>query len=736
MGHFRNDAARVILPRVTIQKRLFAVSPTPAIQSALTTQEAIVARIQAAQSYAIGATVRLQWYDPDAAMAWLAYCRSDRFSREAINSLPSLEQNTRVVELWDAFGKFWQCLNVSPYGWARFRRLVETLWGYPKYDIGGEGWRGKVNTPFGNGQYGGAWRQRAHAAIYTPRVTPDQYGSFSPAYGGVRDQFYTSGGGPEFGPDNVVFGTKEPYAIENAGNRAGEVGTLPNTNFAPTAEVHRVWLQRNGVLIGGYPNGLDRRYADSTNVSTINVRPQTMAQAWQTYNFHEPPTNVPGRWDDWTVGFALPNASETQVATDTQWTVVPLVWYWEILRGTYPLVTGSGYLDRAGYSSFADITPTVTMSVLDYLASKTPDEIIREVMFDVMQRNSAMADANGIVERNLGDAAGIAEIARQRAATAPSTAAMIVEGAVTAVGGVVSLATASPAGLAMAGMVSQAVKLVDSLSSAPAEQRRTDIFGRLMPTLDTVGIVDGEVDARRVIGGAGLPSGATGGGSLLFLGGTALIQSILNSGPLRVVEMPPYGEVEVGQERVVPQCRWEADGQTVWRCTIPTGPQWIRVTTREGESRLARTETSNIAPASITWSAMFPQHDYRITGLPPMTSVFVDGAAAMGTWTDAGQQEWRVWMPTGRHDVRLVPPTGSPVLVSVEAAGASSLASWAQLQTMAEQQRQTAAGGTPSSNTGLWLALVVALGAGALFVATTQTDGSQKRENPRRRARR
>lgn len=714
---------------MVLQKRLFATSPNPATAQALSTQEAILAAVQAAGSLNINAIIRLQWWDPEGAQAWLDYARSARFSREAINALPPVEQNARVVELWDAFGRCWRCLNVSPYGWARFRRLCEAQWGYPSYAIGQDGWKGKINTPYMNGRWGGAWRQRAHAAVYTPGVPADQQGLFSPAFGGNRGRFYTGAGNPEFGPTDVVFGTPDPYAIENAGNRPTERGTLPDRNFAPTVEVHRIWMQRTGELIGGYPRGLDRAYADSASGAPVA---RTLAEAWQGYNFSRPPVTNRGRWDDWTVGFALPdvgtvsdalhwgatNRTQRASSTDIQWTVVPLLWYWELLAAPQALTRGYG--ERA--------TDPVTASLLDYLADRGPAAIVNEVMADVMDRNSAMADQQGFPLERLGGAAELAVLDQQRAAAQPSTTTAILSGLTQSAGGVVSLITGIRAPLAVAGAVSAAVNLLVTADDdySAAEQRRTDIFGRLMPTLDTVGIVDSEGSARRMIGDVGLPPGMSAPGIALTGFNLGANADALGRGPLSVVGMPHGGQVEAGQGREVPPCRWTDATMTTWRCTIPTGPQWVRVEAPDGLARLARTETSSLAPATLTWSAMFPEHRYVVAGLPPGTDVFVDGAPAMGTWADAAMSAWVVLLPTGPHALRLIPPGGAPVLVDVLAQGASSAAAWADLVAAGAQQRQVAAGG---SSTGWWLALIVALGAGGLFYATMRVDG-RKRANP------
>lgn len=722
-----------------IQKRLFAVSPTPSVQAALTTPEAILAAIQSAQSLNIGAIVRLHWYDPDAATGWLNYARSDRFSRETINALPSLEQNTRVVEMWDAFGRYWRALNVSPYGWARFRRLCEAQWGYPSYSLGQDGWNGKINTPQRNGQYGGTWRRRAHAAIYTPAVAASQAASYSPRFGVHRDQFITGNGNPEFGPTDVVFGTRDPYALENAGNRPGERGTLPNNGFAPTVEVHRIWMQRNGTLIGSYPDGLNRTYADATPGAPWG---RTLAEAWRGYNFSEPPANNPGRWDDWTIGFALPQAA-TAGGTDTQWTVPPLVWYWELLRGVQSLPTGYG--DSPTYPN-EPASPTPSMSVLDYLASKTPDAIVREVMNDVQWRNDTMASKNGVVQSTLGDEAGRRELDRQREAQTPSLAAQIVAGTATAIGGVVSLASASPAGLAMAGMVSQAVRLVDSLSrDGNIEERRTDIFGRLMPVLDTVGIADSESGARVSITEAGTPSG--GGGSVaLFIAPVILPTRTPPVAPARqqgviVLGIPPFSVVFVGDSPNgnVGSAVVGTPEAPLWFTPTPTGEVSIRVLAPDQSIRTARVNITQDRIASVPFSSM---------------EVVRPASTTNGRLTVRGQPGWRIALamdgtttpfvavalpasgesvsewPAGSYMIGVDDGQGHVAAKRITLSSAPTVVDAAALLTSSAQQRQTAEGG---SKVGWWVAGAVGAGALAIFLATMMLDGKPApKRNPRR----
>jgi hypothetical protein len=348
-----------------------------------------------------------------------------------------------------------------------------------------------------------------------------------------------SAGSQDFGVNDVVFGTEEPYAIENAGNRPGQRGTLPDSGFAPTVEVHRINMQRNGAISGGYPDGLNRTYADANTAATSEVGPSTIANLWRIFNFSEPPVNNPGRWDDWTIGFALPDAAagiqggaaarhRRAASTDVLWTVPPLAWYWEMLRAAYPLATGYG--DSPNYPNLPAM-PTPTVAVLDYLAGLTPEQVIAEVMNDVMWRNRTMAVKNGIAEERLGGAAAQRELDNIRQANTPSTVAAILSGVFTAAGGIISLAMGDKAGLAGGGMVSTAISLIDAADNEyeAVELRRTDVFGRGMPAMDTVAIVDDELGARAQVFEARLPSGAAGGGGLA-LGGGVLLTALFGVG--------------------------------------------------------------------------------------------------------------------------------------------------------------------------------------------------------------
>lgn len=724
---------------VTIDKRLFAVSSDPALHAELTTPDAIVAAAVREGSIArVRAHIRLHWYDGTVAMAWLRECQSEKFSAASISALPPEQQNARVVELWASFGRFWKALNVCPYGWARWRRLCERAWGYPSYSSG-DGWKGRLNAPLYNGQYGGFWRQAAHAAVYTPAAPR---GAYSPAYDrAVSTKFWTGNGNPEFGPTDVVFGDPSVYAIENAGARPDGQSALPNRAWAPTVEMHRVWMQRNGSIHGGYEKGLDGPTAASIRLSGS----LTLAESWRTYNWSTPHTPNTGNYLDWNIGFALPDAGSAEaffhfdysrsVSTDVQWTTVPLRWYWSMLRDPVGSALGalaSGPDDREINPAS---TPDRPMSVLDYLASKTPEDIIREVLFDVVIRNQKMADnttAFGDLTA-LSSAAERDEIQRQQTA-AQDLAGInrIIDIGGVALGGIVSIAGAGPAGLAIGGGLAQAAKLANNLASnvGTPEQRRTDVFGRLFPPLETLAIVESEDSFRTDMQAMPSLGGAASVVGIGFL--TPGVFAALTTGTLRIAEMPHGGVVEVGQTRETPACRWADDTMTVWSCSVPLGgSMWVRVSDATGTARLARTGVDATSPTEIAWPRMLREHRYAIAGLPQGTAVFVDGAPAMGTWTDASMGVWEVFMPQGPHDVRLVAPGAAPVLVTVRAEGDASRATWGALQTASVQQRQTAARG---SSAGMWVAGVVGVGALAIFLATVVMDGKPApKRNPRRK---
>lgn len=755
---------------MTIEKRLFAAAVNADIHAALSTPEAIVAAAVAEGSVSrLRAHIRLHWFDRTKAAAWLAECASPRFSAEAINVLPPADQNARVIELWTAFGNFWQSLNVCPYGWARWRRLCEKAWGYPSYAPTADGWKGKRNQPLYNGAYGGQWRDAAHNAIYRP-IAPQA--AHSVAYGSSNSSvFWTGNGNPNFGPTDVIFGDPSVYAEENAGGRPGTSNFFTGSAFAPTVEVHRIWMQRNGSIYGGYPNGLNQSGAQ-TSASGLNGN---LDAYWRGYNFtpgNPAPINS-GNVYDWNTGFVLPDPRGTNIARqtpnatgdggawehramslDVQWTFVPLRQYWSLLRDPIgpalgQLMTGPDDRD-ATHGGDPASTEAHPMSVIDYLRSKTIDEIIREVFLDVVIRNDTMARMTFQSLDQLVTAGEREDLRRQQEAQqGNSTINAIVGVASLAVGGLVSTALTPAAGLAIGGAATQVGRFFAMFGASHGiEDRRTDIFGRLFPLLESLAISESEESVTTSLALIDMPNRSRTGPSVIETATIALgvpltmelpeavMASLqLNSsthGIFRIIGMPPAGQIEMGQDRRAPSCRWEGNAQDVYSCGAPFGGNfWLRITSPAGETRIARTGVAQGTPTDVTWASMFREHHYAIAGLPPNTAVFVDGAPAMGTWSDAAMSEWQVFMPQGPHDVRLVAPGMAPVLVTVNAQGDASHATWAALQTAGVQQRQTAEGG---SGVGMWVAGVVGLGAVAIFLATVMLDGKPApKRNPRRK---
>jgi hypothetical protein len=754
-----------------LKKQLFAVSTEPSVHNRLTTQAEIVAEINSAGSPRnVDAHIRLHKYDYFAANAWLRFLSDERFSEAAINALAPDQQNARVVELWDAYGRFWQTLNLCPYSFARFRRLCEKKWGYASYATGGDGFTGKINTPYMNGNTAivGEWRTLIHQITYTPEslgANPNEKGRWTPAWGGDRSEFWTGNDNPEFGPTDVIFGDPQSYAFENAGARPEEANSLPENAFAPTVEIHRVWIQRNGATnVGCYPNGLNAAFANSARFQTsaYNASSISFAEAWRRFRFQDPRTYRAGQqWNDWNNGFTVPDARQYATtergmdraqSTDVQWSIPPLKWYWELLRGSQTLTRGNR---QTGTDEF-------TGSIIEYLSSKTTEEIIREVMLDVVQRNVEMKDRTGRTLEDLAAGGEFDELKRMQDA-AQSTAQInsFIAAGGAGLGGILTVA-AGPAGAAVAGTLTAAAKLLNTLLSGAKlpEGRRTDIFGRLTPTLETVSIKDGSDDARNVIDRAGLPPGVQRPADrpsikaaldelLLDRGLTMDISMLVESGALierqggrlRIIGMPPSGRIEVGPtRRPATGGRWEPDGQTVYVVDLPLGgPLYVRVTSPSGDTRVAKIQAAPTQSVDLTWANMFGEHQFEVTAFPPGGHVFVDGIESMGTWKDATMTAWLVFMPQGNRDLRLVPPAGDAVVTSVAATGPTSVGSWIALSSVGIQQRQEAAAALAAEEArkkrskqlmiagGVGLAAVVVVGGIMLIRRKPQANPGRRR---------
>ena len=752
-----------------IKSTLFAVSTDEQTHNRLTTQAAIVAEINAAGGPRnVDAHIRLHKYDEFAANAWLRYVSDEKFSEAAINALAPDQQNERVVELWDAYGRFWQTLNICPYSFARFRRLCEKKWGYASYGGIGEGFKGKINTPYMNGNTAvlGEWRSLIHTITYTPQAlgaNPNEKGRWTPAWGGDRSEFWTGNNNPDFGPTDVIFGDPNSYAYENAGARPDEADSLPETAFAPTVEVHRIWMQRNGKLIGSYPNGLNAAYANSAwFYGSLNF-----SAAWRRYPIQDPRTYRAGQqWNDWNVGFTVADARQSPSttrgmnraqSTDVQWTVPPLKWYWELLRGSQTLTRGSR---SAAEDEF-------TGNIIEYLSSRTTEEIIREVMLDVVKRNVAMVSETGKDTSDLGAGGELAELRRMQdnaERTAQINSFIAAGGA--GLGGVLTVAM-GPAGTAIAGTLTAAAKLLATVITQYEyiEARRTDIFGRLTPTLDTVSINDSNDAVRDLSAVAGLPPGVQRPVQRPLLKGAALNELLLNplltmdisslvesgalierqGGRLRIIGMPPAGRIEVGTtRRPATGGRWEPDGQTVYVVDLPLGgPLYVRITSPSGETRMAKTEAAPTQSVDLTWANMFGEHQIEVTAFPPGGRVFVDGVESMGTWKDASMTSWLVFMPQGNRDLRLVPPTGDTVVTSVAATGPTSVGSWIALSSVGIQQRQEAAAALAAEEArkkrtkqlmiagGVGLAAIVVVGGIMLIRRKPQANPDRRRRRRR-----
>jgi hypothetical protein len=183
-------------------------------------------------------------FDPELAAAWLA--KAMTFTVATYDTLSNEGKYEYTRKLWVAVGNVFKALNVRMYGWEPFRLIMERVLGAPPRDSA-QYVRGKPADEL-PGRYGGAWREDAI------RFWAQAQGHR--AYGG--------------GPETVVFGRKQDFAIDSMGCNilvadgapyGNSVPGIADTCQNPTGEAHRLWWQSNGSERGG--NGDMYRQASS-----------------------------------------------------------------------------------------------------------------------------------------------------------------------------------------------------------------------------------------------------------------------------------------------------------------------------------------------------------------------------------------------------------------------------------------------------------------------------------------
>lgn len=361
-----------------------------------------------------------------------------------INELPAQQQTDVCMQQIESFMKALRALNVSLYAFGRFRRLLERKWGFFAYSsdqyydgVTSENIRNRLQVPSYQPGTSGEWRE------FLSR-------SFRVTYPGLY----------QFGPGEVIFGLLDDYNSGAIGCRSSGASTtaMPNQCYAPTGEVHRVWLQPNGSILGGKlytpaqmgavvtdNDALDR--LAGTRVMAPHARPNT-GYTWDVPVFESHTPSV-GRWRL----HALP----------------PLRFYWELF--------------------FAPQAEFDNKSFCEWLRSQDVRELIRATRRDNTLRNAEMASHYGTTinrligqaETDLAQEQVRAERRRQEVESyvqVGGQAATQVAGAINPIAGLV------------AGIGSFVARIVARVATEPEENVRIDVLGQLMPAFSQFAMID------------------------------------------------------------------------------------------------------------------------------------------------------------------------------------------------------------------------------------------------------
>lgn len=431
--------------------------------------------------------------DPELARSWLRYATSKSYAD--IAALPPAEQINWVQAAWEAFGKAFQAFNLRAYGWSRLRQRCEVAWGgVPPGDNASSPtsptyWEGRKiedgNLEIGRpGQWGGAWRVEGYDMAVRQ---------------GVGRRFVRTQG---FGVNDVIFGgentssTDVGYEFDRVGCHPLDPNQMPDTCFAPTGEVHRLWMQGNGVLSGYH-------IYDEAEIA-------------RQFSY-----GVGAGWERWAAELSDPAIGSTRL-----YFLPPLRWYWELLFAPMRGLQIPGYRPQreqvgalivelqaavatngaqggarvlglpSGYDASLDL------SLAEYALALPPEEFIREVMRNVVVRNYQMAANKGIrssarVRELMGAGAdALLDQTEQEGnlLSTMTTAGFTIAGTVAAINPIAGL-------VAGVGVVVSYVLY----NIAKIDSRYIDVFGRLMPTYESLAYTDVEDQFWSWIQGLGTP---------------------------------------------------------------------------------------------------------------------------------------------------------------------------------------------------------------------------------------
>ncbi len=183
----------------------------------------------------------IHYCDLQLAAQWLDRAIELAADDSAIDALPVPQQYGRVTGSYEAYGKFWQALNVRPYGWAehadRWQDVVRQMFHVQTW----------VTQAAPDGRVISASERPVPYAKRPADATPDQAFDALGPWRGPMARFYARA------PVQVIVGT--PHDVGYARRDEAACGTAILTGcsqcLGPSGEVHRVWLTNAGRLACG-----------------------------------------------------------------------------------------------------------------------------------------------------------------------------------------------------------------------------------------------------------------------------------------------------------------------------------------------------------------------------------------------------------------------------------------------------------------------------------------------------
>ena len=585
-------------------------------------------------------------YDGYAAQAWIR--EAARLDADTIALMAPEAQRAEVERIWRAFGCYWQALNVSPYAWRRLRWAFEDALGYARSPLDRDTRFMRLDDP---SRPAPAAEQRKHFRGIEWSRTEVLRGSGPPVSWALTNaSCWTGGGGGcavegdmevcRAGPDDgCVVGAwraalhalpgapqYDGYYIGRASEVRYEPGAAPlgvpnaRSQLGNTGEVHRVWLWNDGTVRVDTAMRSDGPWRD---------RPWTQDHLLTT-SADGAPRDDGGFWAS-APGDFIPGY-------DWFGCIPPSRWYFDLLRAPQPglKVRGAG--------------PDV--SLVDYLAAMSPEEIVREVRRDVMVRNVLMKsqqDPPILRDEDLFTRGQVEDFRRQETAQrdalgseAPGqdTASAVMSTATTVAGRI------NPIAGVVVGAFEFLYKLGTALTtrSVSESRRYVDIFGRLMPTFERFEIASTRTVLVSTVAAMGLPP-----------------------------EVPPDPEVV--------RARREAAARAVGRVVDA-----LRPVGDEG-SRLLDPSLLRRGRRTVALVGLDPAQGARVYGTSPRERYETLPDGTRRTWTEAapelttGQPEygggaqwttadgvpvWRFGVPEGVLEIRVAYPDGRERTIALE----------------------------------------------------------------------